>query len=83
MLLAGGLLLAPLPAQGSLLKTGAVLAAGAGLEFLLDGARRATAGLRGLTLPALERIDDLLGGIAVVGAALMALLLRGGLPWAV
>lgn len=83
VLLAGGLLLAPLPAQGSLLKTGAVLAAGACLELLLDGARRATAGLRGLALPALERIDDLLGGIAVVGAALMALLLRGGLPWAV
>lgn len=83
VLLAGGLLLAPLPAQGSLLKTAAVLTAGAGLELLLDGARRATAGHRHLALPALERLDDLLGGIAVMGTALMALLLRGGMPWAV
>lgn len=82
-LLAGGLLLTPLPAQGSLLKAAAVLAAGAGLTLLLDLGRRAAAGLRGLTLPALEGLDDLLGGMAVVAAALMALLLRGGVPWAV
>jgi multicomponent Na+:H+ antiporter subunit D len=83
VLLAGGLLLAPLPPQGSLLKAVGVLAAGAGVELLLDLGRRATAGMRALALPTLDRIDDLIGGIAVVGAALMALLLRGGLPWAV
>ncbi len=82
VLLGAGLLLAPLPAQGSLLKAAAVLAAGGGLELLLELGRRATAGLRGLTLPLLERLDDLLGAIAVVVAALMALLLRGGVPWA-
>lgn len=81
VLLGGGLLLAPLPAQGSLLKAAAVLAAGAGLELLLDRGRRATAALRDLALPSLERLDDLLGSIAVVGAAVMALLLRGGVPW--
>ena len=75
LLLAGGLLLAPLPAQGSLLKAAAVLVAGAGLELLLDLGRPA--------LPKLERLDDLLGGIAVVGVVLMALLLGGGVPWAV
>jgi multicomponent Na+:H+ antiporter subunit D len=83
LLLAGGLLLAPLPAQGSLLKAAAVLAAGAGLELLLDLGRRAAAGLGRPALPKLERLDDLLGGIAVVGVVLMALLLGGGVPWAV
>jgi multicomponent Na+:H+ antiporter subunit D len=83
VLLGGGLLLAPLPAQGSLLKAAAVVAAGAGLELLLDLGRRAAGGARRLALPQLEQLDDLLGGIAVVGAALMALLLGGGLGWAV
>jgi multicomponent Na+:H+ antiporter subunit D len=83
VLLAGGLGLAPLPAQGSLLKAAAVLAAGAGLEMLLDLGRRPEAGLGWPPLPRLERLDDLLGGIALVGVALMALLLRGGVPWAV
>lgn len=83
LLLAGGMLLAPLPAQGSLLKAAAVLAAGAGLELLLDLGLRAAAGLGRPAVPKLERLDDLLGGIALVGVALMALLLGGGLPWAV
>lgn len=83
VLLASGLVLAPLPAQGSLFKAAVVLAAGACLELLLDRARRLAAVWERLTLPKLERLDDLLGGIAVVGVVLMALLLGGGMPWAV
>jgi multicomponent Na+:H+ antiporter subunit D len=81
VLLGGGLLLAPQPARGSLLKAAAVLAAGAGLERLLDLVRRAADGSPRFVLPQLERLDDLLGGLAVVGVALMAVLLGGGLPW--
>ncbi|MFO7628238.1 MAG: proton-conducting transporter membrane subunit [Prochlorococcaceae cyanobacterium] len=81
VLLASGLLLAPLPPQGSLLKALAVLAAGVGLELLLELSRRAPAAWPRLALPKLERLDDLLGGMAVIGAALMLVLLGGGLAW--
>ena len=69
----------PLADPASIAKAGAVLAAGGGIEAL----RRALAG-RGswpLPFPDLERLDDLLGGMAVVGVALMVALLTTGLPF--
>ena len=68
-----------LPGSASALgKALAVLAAGAGLEAL----RRALAGARlpSLPLPNLERLVDLLGGMAVVGAGLLLALLGLELP---
>jgi multicomponent Na+:H+ antiporter subunit D len=67
----------PSPAA-SLAKTLAVLAAGAGVEAL----RRALAGLRlpGVPLPDLERLVDLLGGMAVVGAGVLLACLGLELP---
>jgi hypothetical protein len=55
-----------------------VLAAGAGVEAL----RRALAGLRlpGVPLPDLERLVDLLGGMAVVGAGVLLACLGLELP---
>ena len=79
-LLVGGLVLAPLPPQGSLFKAVAVLAAGLGLQQLLDWGRNRQAG-HVLVLPRLEGLQDLLGGMALVGSVLMGLLWRGGVPW--
>ncbi len=81
VLLGSGLLLAPLPPQASLLKALAILAAGGGLALLLELARQVPAWWPRPALPQLERLDDLLGGMAVIGAALMLVLLGGGLPW--
>jgi len=81
VLVLSGLLLAPLPSQGSLLKAVVVLAAGVALQQLLERARRAAwPGFRG-GLPPLEQLNDLLGGMAVMGSLLMGLLLWGGRPW--
>lgn len=87
LLLALLLLLAPLmgsaslalPASaGALGKALAVLAAGAGMEAL----RRTGAGMRvpDLPLPNLERLVDLLGGMALVGGGLLLALLGLALP---
>jgi hypothetical protein len=87
LLLALLLLLAPLvgsaalalPASASALgKALAVLAAGAGVEAL----RRAGAGVRlpSLPLPNLERLVDLLGGMALVGGGLLLAFLGLELP---
>jgi hypothetical protein len=67
----------PTPAS-ALAKTLAVLAAGAGAEAL----RRALARLRlpPLALPHLERLVDLLGGMALVGAGLLLAMLVLELP---
>ena len=81
VLLVAGVVLAPLPPQGSLLKAGAVLAAGLGLQQLLDWLRNRLAPERAIGLPRLEGLQDLLGGMALVGSVLMALLSRGGVPW--
>lgn len=81
VVLLSGLWLAPLPPQGSLLKALAVLAAGVALHWLLLLLRRGLPVVRSLGLPRLEQLDDLLGGMALVGSLLMALLLHGGLPW--
>ena len=67
--LLGSSLLALPAATSSLAKVLAVLAAGAGIEAL----RRALAGMRlpSVPLPDLERLVDLLGGMAVVGAGVL------------
>lgn len=81
------LLLAPLAGAGSapalgmgsdLAKSLAVLAAGAGVEAL----RRLLTSLRlpAVRLPDLEKLSDLLGGMAVVGAGLVLVLQSGALP---
>ena len=76
-LLGGAALALPSPAA-SLAKVLAVLAAGAGVEAL----RRALAVLRlpAVTLPDLERLVDLLGGMAVVGAGLLLAFLGLEIP---
>jgi multicomponent Na+:H+ antiporter subunit D len=76
--LVGSAALALPSAGGSLVKALAVLAAGAGVEAL----RRALAGLRlpVLPLPDLERLVDLLGGMAVMGAGLLLACLGLELP---
>ena len=79
LLLGSGLLLAPLPPQGSIFKTLGVLAAGVALQQMLELGRRFESPQ--LKLPQLERLDDLLGGMAVMAALLMGLLLQGGVQW--
>ena len=87
LLLVTVLLLAPLVGAGSipalgqgsdLVKSLAVLAAGAGVEAL----RRLFSSLRlpAIRLPDLEKLGDLLGGMAVVGAGLVLVLQGGALP---
>jgi multicomponent Na+:H+ antiporter subunit D len=82
VLLVAGLARTPLVPDGSWWKALQVLFAGTGLHLLLELLRRARPqGLASL-LPPLERLEDLLGGIAVTGAVLMGvLLLAGGAPW--
>jgi len=79
LLLGSGLFLAPLPPQGSIFKTLGVLAAGVALQQMLELGRRFESPQ--LKLPQLERLDDLLGGMAVMAALLMGLLLQGGVQW--
>jgi multicomponent Na+:H+ antiporter subunit D len=76
-LLAGATLALPAPAS-DLPKTLAMLAAGAGIEAL----RRALARLclPPLHLPNIERLVDLLGGMALVGAGLLIAMLGLELP---
>ena len=81
LLLLSGLWLAPLPAQGSLLKALAVLAAGMVLQLLLEPLRRRAWPDQPVALPQLDRLNDLLGGMAVVGSLLMVLLIGGAGPW--
>ncbi len=83
VLLLGGLAAAPLQAQGSWIKALAVLLAGLALHWLLELLRRLRPDGLLPALPKLEQLDDLLGGIAVTGALLMALLWPrlGGGAW--
>ncbi len=76
--LLGGAALALPSAASGLPKTLAVLGAGAGVEAL----RRALAGLRlpPVPLPNLERLVDLLGGMALVGAGLLLAMVGLELP---
>ncbi|MFM7674212.1 MAG: proton-conducting transporter membrane subunit [Synechococcus sp.] len=92
LLLAGLLALAvvspvAVPLKGSAwLKALAVLLAGALVELLLAALRRGRGTVLPQPLPSLERLPDLLGGMALVGAALLLALGfwpgAGGAAWA-